>query len=112
MSYLNREIQAMPSTNLAQNVNRTMAHSKINDEYLSISNDWDLDAAFIYSSHPYLNLNIIVSSDFMFKFDEEQKVGEQSANEDWDVISNLDLKPISPNAKSKQLKSMDASGNS
>ncbi len=44
----------------------------------------------------------------MFKFDEEQKVGEQSANEDWDVISNLDLKPISPNAKSKQLKSMDA----
>lgn len=84
MSYLNRETRTVP------------------DEYLTILNDFDLDAAFIYSSHPYLSLNIIVSSDFMFKFDEEQKVNEQSINvEDWDVISNLDLKPMSPLAKTK-----------
>ena len=88
MSYLNRENQAVNDNN-----------SKLNEEltkcdFLTISSDWDLDAAFLYSSYPYLSLNILVSSDELFKFDEEQsqKQADQSLNEDWDVISNLDLK--------------------
>jgi TBC1 domain family member 25 len=84
MSYLNRE-------------------NKNNDEieYVSILNDWDLDAAFLYSSYPYLSLNIIsiTNTEEIFKFGEEEQdtltavaARSKSLSEDWDVISNLDVK--------------------
>jgi hypothetical protein len=85
MSYLNRENK-----------------NNFEIEYVSILNDWDLDAAFLYSSYPYLSLNIILTNnEEIFKFGEEEQdtlttvataARSKSLSEDWDVISNIDVK--------------------
>ena len=98
MNYLNRENQTCNDNN--SNLNEDLTKC----DYLTISSDWDLDAAFLYSSYPYLSLNILVSNEDLYKIDEDQsKQSDQSLNEDWDVISNIDLKAMSPQQKKHKI---------
>jgi hypothetical protein len=59
LSYLNREksiATKSSSTKGASNAN-------LNSKYISIQNDWDLDAAFMNSSEPYLYLIVDIKID-------------------------------------------------
>ena len=107
MSYLNRENHLNISSTSTYN---TSSQESINHEYISILNDWDLDAAFLNSSNPYLSVNVELAHPeeiktiespkqaelknekyLKNKFEQErlENIGEY---EEWDVITVNDIK--------------------
>lgn len=64
MNYLNRENMCLQNSNLnascmSSSIYSTNTNSNTNNnEYITLFNDWDLDAAFLNSSEPYLSINI------------------------------------------------------
>ena len=82
MTYLNRDKD--------KNTEESMS------EYLSLNNDWDLDAAFLNSSNPFLS--IIIQLD-MSKSRQCEPL--PSSFDEWDVISTHELKPTAQIVENK-----------
>ena len=77
MSYLKRE--PTPLNTSPTNTPRP----ETTDDYVSLSNDWDLDAAFFNSSQPYLSLHVELAS---FSQTEAQTANDSATNNEWEVI--------------------------
>lgn len=81
MSYMNRESL----------INSPKNNDYESSEYTTLYNDWDLDAAFLNSSNPYLAIMLTPTK----AANSEPSTASNTNYDEWDVISKNDLlKPI------------------
>ena len=85
MSYLNRE-----TTN------------RQTPEYLSLYSDWDLDAAFLNSSKPFLAILLSAVSARKSLLSPSSPHTANSTIDEWDVITAHDLQPLAAAAAASQ----------
>ena len=112
MSYLKRERPAAavsPTTSPASSFSFASQSTvfDLHNDFVSLSNDWDLDAAFLTSSQPFLSINVQVttSSTHDHKLPglstSSSKQPPCSSNDEWQVISSKEL-ASTPVLKPKQ----------
>ena len=85
MSYLNRETTNRPTP-----------------EYLSLYSDWDLDAAFLNSSKPFLAILLSAVSARKSLLSPSSPHTANATIDEWDVITAHDLQPLAAAAAASQ----------
>ncbi|CAF1017040.1 unnamed protein product, partial [Brachionus calyciflorus] len=88
MSYLNRQNSQLDSTN-SSILNSAKTINENN--YLALFNDWDLDAAFLNSSQPYLCINIEITPR------KYRGNNSESIYDEWEVIHSTESALINKN---------------